>query len=90
MKYTGQLEQASSQTGVVQEEYFKNEEDLQRENYHQLRNHEINIRFLSRGMIIRVGCKEIAFETIVDGMQALDDYIANPYEETKQWLKILK
>jgi hypothetical protein len=43
-----------------------------------LRDHEINIRFLSLGCIVRVGCKEIAFTSIQEAMQEVNEYIANP------------
>jgi hypothetical protein len=50
-----------------------------------LRYHQINIEFLSIGCVIKVGCKSVPFATIKDGMKALNDYIANPYEVTKIW-----
>jgi len=50
-----------------------------------LRYHQINIKFLSIGCIIDVGCKSVPFTTIKEGMEALNDYIANPYEVTKIW-----
>lgn len=54
-----------------------------------LRDYEINLRFLSgRGMIISVGCKQIAFEDTNKGMEELAKYINNPYEERKKWNKI--
>jgi hypothetical protein len=55
-----------------------------------LREYEINLRFLSgRGMLIRVGCKEIAFEDMNEGMKELSKYIENPYEEGKRWQQII-
>jgi neutral trehalase len=54
-----------------------------------LSNHEINIRFLSgRGCLISVGCKQIAFEDNQMAMEALNAYVANPYEESKKWNQI--
>jgi hypothetical protein len=50
-----------------------------------LRDFIINIRFLSIGCVIDVGCKSIPFTTIEEGMKALNDYIANPYETRKIW-----
>jgi hypothetical protein len=47
--------------------------------------HQINIRFLSVGCVIEVGCKSVPFSTVKEGMQALNDYVANPYEVTKIW-----
>jgi hypothetical protein len=43
-----------------------------------LRDYEINIRFLSLGCIVRVGCKEIAFTSIQEAIQEVNEYIANP------------
>lgn len=50
-----------------------------------LRNYSINIRFLSIGCIIEVGCKQIPFTTVKEGMEALNNYVANPYENGKIW-----
>lgn len=54
-----------------------------------LREYEINIRFLSRGCVVRVGCKEIAFERVEDAISALQTYVKWPYEQQKAWRKIL-
>jgi hypothetical protein len=43
-----------------------------------LRDYEINIRFLSLGCIVRVGCKEIAFTSIQEAIQEVNEYVANP------------
>lgn len=58
-------------------------------NNEMLRNYEINIRFLNRGCIVRVGCKEIAFEDHTSAMVAVNAYVANPYNEERKWRKIL-
>ena len=50
-----------------------------------LRDYSINIRFLSIGCIIEVGCKSVPFSTIDEGMKALNDYVAHPYETRKIW-----
>ena len=50
-----------------------------------LRDYQINIRFLSTGCVIEVGCKSVPFSTIEEGMKALNDYVANPYETRKIW-----
>ena len=52
-----------------------------------LRNYEVKIRFLSMGCIISVGCKEIPFTTIKEGMEALNEYVARPYESQQAWEK---
>ena len=54
-----------------------------------LREYELNIRFLNRGCIVRVGCKEIAFEDYTNAMAAINAYVNNPWEEQKKWRKIL-
>jgi len=54
-----------------------------------LREYEIGIRFLSRGCVIRVGCKEIPFESSELAMKELNEYVANPYETQKKWKKLL-
>ncbi len=54
-----------------------------------LQQYEINIRFLSRGCIIRVGCKEIAFEDVSNAMAQLNEYVAgDTYEIQKKWHKL--
>ena len=58
-------------------------------NNEMLRNYEISIRFLNRGCIVRVGCKEIAFEDPIKAMEAINAYVANPYDEERKWRKIL-
>jgi hypothetical protein len=50
-----------------------------------LREYDINISFLDRGCIVKVGCKSIAFLSAESAMEAINDYIANPYEQQKQW-----
>lgn len=50
-----------------------------------LKDYNINIDFLSVGCIIRVGCKSVPFSTIAEGIKALNDYVANPYETRKIW-----
>ena len=64
------------------EEYRPSNKDV-------LRDYELNIRFLNRGCIVRVGCKEIAFEDHTNAMAAINAYVANPWEEQKKWRKIL-
>jgi hypothetical protein len=54
-----------------------------------LKQHAIRISFLSRGCLIEVGCKTIPFENIEVAMKALNEYVADPYTQTKIWEKIL-
>jgi hypothetical protein len=43
-----------------------------------LRDYEINIRFLSLGCIVSIGCKNVAFSSIEEAMQEVNEYVANP------------
>ena len=54
-----------------------------------LREYEIRIKFISRGCVGSVGCKDIAFEDPKEAMAAINAYVANPWEEQKKWRKIL-
>jgi hypothetical protein len=64
-------------------------EDYRRPRQEQLRDYEIRIRFLSVGMVIQVGCKEIPFSSVEHGMEELNAYVKNPHEEIKRWNTIL-
>lgn len=52
-----------------------------------LREYEVGIKFLTLGCIISVGCKQIPFTTIKEGMEALNEYIARPWETRQIWEK---
>ena len=65
----------------TKEEYRPNKQQI-------LRDYEINIRFLSVGCVVRVGCKEIPFTNVGEAMVELNKYVSNPYEEGKRWNKI--
>ena len=54
-----------------------------------LRDHEIGIKFLHRGCLVHVGCKSIAFEDPIKAMEAINAYVANPWDEQQKWRKIL-
>lgn len=54
-----------------------------------LKNYQINIEFLDRGCLVRIGCKSIAFESVDQAMNEINKYVANPYEMDKEWRKIL-
>lgn len=62
-------------------EYRRPKQDL-------LREYELSIRFLSVGCVVRVGCKEIPFESVDRAMQEVDDYVRDPYASTEKWSKI--
>jgi hypothetical protein len=63
--------------------------DYRPSNNEALRDHEIRIRFLSRGCVISVGCKEIAFESVETAMKSINEYVINPWDEQQKWKKIL-
>jgi len=64
--------------GELTREYFPSKQQT-------LREYDINIRFLSRGCIVKVGCKEIPFTSVGDAMVELNKYVSNPHEESKKW-----
>lgn len=64
-------------------------EEYKPSNKEALRQHEIRIRFLNRGCIVSVGCKEIAFEDHMEAMAAINAYVTNPWSEQQKWRKIL-
>ena len=43
-----------------------------------LSEYEIRIRFLAKGCVVSVGCKELAFSSVESAMSALQDYVNNP------------
>jgi hypothetical protein len=55
-----------------------------------LQQHEIRIRFLSRGCIVSVGCKDIAFQDLSDAIHEINKYLTCPYETQQEWRKILE
>jgi hypothetical protein len=63
--------------------------DYKPSNAEALREYEISIRFLNRGCVVRVGCKEIAFENIKEAIIALNQYVESPYLKQQEWRKIL-
>jgi hypothetical protein len=54
-----------------------------------LREYEIFIRFLNKGCVVRVGCKEIAFSSNEEAITELGKYFNDPYETQKSWRRIL-
>jgi hypothetical protein len=77
-----QPEAALGRGATVQDEYVK---ECRPSRSECLREYQINIRFLSIGCVIEVGCKSVPFSTIEEGMKALNAYVANPYETRKIW-----
>ena len=67
---------------MIQDEYVKEYRPSRTE---CLRDYQINIRFLSIGCVIEVGCKSVPFSTVEEGMKALNAYVDHPYETRKIW-----
>jgi len=64
-----------------------------KENYKQpkieiLKNHEVNIAFMDVGMVIRVGCKSLAFTSIEQGMLEFSAYVKDPHTARSKWEQI--
>jgi hypothetical protein len=50
-----------------------------------LSRYEINIQFMSRGCVIRVGCKSIPFSSTDEAISELQKYFENPYDTQESW-----
>jgi hypothetical protein len=66
-----------------------NPEEYKPSNQEVLREYEIRLKFLHRGMIVSVGCKDVAFSDTKEGLEELNKYLTNPYEEQQKWYKLL-
>ena len=53
-----------------------------------LKQWEVNIRVLTVGCIINVGCKSFAFSTIEEGLKELQDYYKDPSAARAKWSEI--
>ena len=73
----------------TQEPMMEKTSEYRPSNQETLREYEIRIKFLHRGCIVSVGCKEIAFEDNITAINAVNAYVKNPYEQQKVWRKIL-
>ena len=71
-----------TETTEMVKEYKPRNEDV-------LREYEIRIQFLSRGCIVHVGCKSIAFESVENAMKELNEYVNNTWEVQKKWRILL-
>lgn len=67
--------------------FRKPEKEYKKPVTEMLKENNIEIRFLSIGCVIRVGCKEIAFEDRDKAMVELMDYVRDPHTATKKWMK---
>ena len=50
-----------------------------------LSEYEIRIRFLSKGCVVSVGCKEIAFNTVREAMESIEKYVEDPQNVGEYW-----
>ena len=50
-----------------------------------LEQYEIRIQFLSRGCIVNVGCKSIAFDDVDKAMAAVKHYVEDPQNVGEYW-----
>jgi len=64
-------------------------QDYRRPRQQQLKEYDVRIKFLSIGMVISIGCIEIPFTSVEQGMEELNAYVKNPHEERKRWDAIL-
>lgn len=60
-------------------------EEYKPTNQQLLQQHEIRLQFLSRGCIVHIGCKSIAFESVESAMKELNYYVTNTFESEKAW-----
>jgi len=90
------LEQAMRQELAVGRESMEQEaktpetKEWRPSNQELLQEYELSIRFLSRGCVVRVGCKEIAFEDINKAMAEINEFVTgDTWEVQKKWRKLL-
>ena len=50
-----------------------------------LEQHEIRIQFLSKGCIVNVGCKAVAFTSVKEAVSAIQEYVDNPKAMGEYW-----
>ena len=67
----------------MKEEYKPKKQEI-------LKEYEIRLRFLSVGCVVGVGCKESPFRSVKEAMECVNDYVNNPYEESKKWLELFE
>ena len=82
----GHMDERAMSQGPISD-MIGTEKEYKRPVTEMLRDNEVNIRFLSIGCVIRVGCKEIAFTDRDIAMVELMDYVRDPHTATKKWNK---
>jgi hypothetical protein len=73
---------------IMEEQCLKEEYKPKRQEL--LREYSVNIRFLTIGCVIEVGCKSIPFTSVDEAMKELNEYVKNPYEMVKKWNEIFE
>ena len=68
---------------LMMKEYKPNKQEI-------LREYELRIKFLSVGCVVSVGCKDIPFRSVKEAMECVNDYVNNPYEESKKWRELFE
>lgn len=82
----GPITEAATSSGPISDR-IGHEKEYKRPVTEMLREHNIEIRFLSIGCVIRVGCKEIAFTDRDVAIAELMEYVKDPHTATKKWMK---
>jgi hypothetical protein len=54
-----------------------------------LSTYTVSIKPLASGCLVSVGCKDLAFSTLEEGLKEVNGYFDNPHEAYKKWFKIL-
>jgi hypothetical protein len=58
-------------------------------NQYLLQEYKIEIEFMARGCVIKVGCKQIPFESVEEAMNELNEYVKNPCDVQQKWRELL-
>jgi spore coat polysaccharide biosynthesis protein SpsF (cytidylyltransferase family) len=72
-----------------QSEYIDVPKEYRPSKQDALQRYVINIEFMSRGCVIRVGCKNIPFSSTEEAIAELQKYFENPYDTQELWHKQL-
>jgi len=61
---------------------------LRRTKQDLLREYEIRLEFLNKGCIVKIGCKQIAFETNEKAVKEIARYVNDPIKVHDEWMKV--
>ena len=53
-----------------------------------LQQYEVRVRFLDKGCVVSLGCKEIAFGNPKLAIEAVTEYINNPKDVSRNWREV--